>query len=518
MDERTSVRRVAAVALCVGLVAPLLACSDDAGTDAARGSDLVPTVEEGSLGRGVTDDEIKIAFHLALEPCGDNPDTAGAYVTTQQYRDEIDVLVRWFNEHVDFPGGRRLVHEYVDDGGPNAGCEDVARAAALRTTEEIGAFAALGSSTNFGGASVFAQEVTAQGTVHIAPTGFQLARDLTDRWPFAWGVYPIAEESLHHLAGYVANRADTPYVDADGAEHERRWGALFFDDPLDHELSDLVVDQLEEDGIEVTPYFVSPDDAVAGQQAVSLAAQMKADGVNSVVFGVHGVPGVSVAKSFDGQAYFPDNFISDYGAFGGLTVLNSIYGEQRKRFQGISLASITALRVDVTPDSSPGESARLQENNTGVAATTAYHDAGGPLPSPFVGAPLNDFWVELSTLALGILGAGETLNARTFAEGLESASTCEVERFFGVAQEQAPLVRFSRDRPWAYHGFTTVYWTEEPSAFGTPGFFESSDGYRRFDDAEDLPDEPSDDTGERGDYPRRKAPEVGRTIYSDCER
>jgi hypothetical protein len=475
---------------------------DENEPELTTGSDLVPNIDPTVNGKGVTDDEIKVVYNLTLEACGNDPATAAAYVVTDQYQETIDVLVDWFNENVEFPGGRTLSLEYVNDGGPNAGCEDVAREAGLRTANEIEAFAALGNSTNFGGASVYAETTTSNGTIQIGGATFQTAQDLTDRWPYAFNIYQIAEASLEQLAWYIGKReTDTMYVAPDGTESPRVWGALFFDDDQGHKLSDSVIANLAERGVEATPYFVSGDAAQAGQEATALAAQMREAGVNSVVYGAHGVPGSAVALAFDAQEYFPDHFISDFGAFTGLALFNSaLYGLQTERFRGVGTPGPAALRIDINLDGTPTTSTEL--TGTGqTLAEIAYHAAGGPLPTPTVGAPLGGFWDELSTLAIGVVNAGETLNAFTFAQGLEEASTCQIERFFFRDQEQSPLRGYSQEEPWGYHGFTPIYWTTELNTIESPGYFESYDGYTRFMTEDDLPDEPSYDTGEAGDYP-----------------
>jgi len=523
MLRTTRPQRAALAALTVGALL-LTSCADDPDEDAsdnetpgsdepdeeeptepeltAGGSDLVPAIDATVNGKGVTDDEIKIVYNLTLEACGNDPATAAAYVVTDQYQETIDVLVGWFNENVEFPGGRTLSLEYVNDGGPNAGCEDTAREAGLRTASEIEAFASLGNSTNFGGTSVYAETTTGNGTIQIGGSTFQTAKDLTDRWPYAFSVYQIAEAALEQLAWYIgARETDTTYVAADGTESPRVWGTLFFDDTQGHALADLVIPMLADRGVEATPYFVSGDAAQAGQAATSLAAQMREDGVNSVVLGVHGVPGSAVMLAFDAQEYFPDHFVSDFGAFMGLALFNTaLYGQQTNRFLGVGSPSPASLRVDINLDGSSTVSTDL----TGTGPTLpeiAYAQAGGPLPNPTVGAPLGGFWLELSTLAMGIMNAGETLNAFTFAEGLTSASTCQIERFYGRDQVQTPLFGYTAEQPWGHHGFTTAYWTTEVNTIDQPGYFESYDGYQRFLTEGDLPPEPSYDTGEAGDYP-----------------
>jgi hypothetical protein len=108
-------------------------------------------------------------------------------------------------------------------------------------------------------------------------------------------------------------------------------------------------------------------------------------------------------------------------------------------------------------------------------------------------------------LAIGIQNAGKTLNAFTWAQGLQRASSCQREKFFGAFQAQSPLPVFNRKQPWAFQGFTTYYWdSTRQSTYGkaTAGYFQSYDGYLRFDNFKQLTTKPKYDTGaHNGQYP-----------------
>jgi hypothetical protein len=112
----------------------------------------------------------------------------------------------------------------------------------------------------------------------------------------------------------------------------------------------------------------------------------------------------------------------------------------------------------------------------------------------------------LGTLVIGIENAGKNLNAFTFANGLQNANTCQLQRAFGEFQPQSPQPQMSRAQPWLMHGFTTYYWTTRQSTYGatTGGYFESYDGYHRFYDSYEggFPKKPLFNTGaHNGHYP-----------------
>lgn len=111
-------------------------------------------------------------------------------------------------------------------------------------------------------------------------------------------------------------------------------------------------------------------------------------------------------------------------------------------------------------------------------------------------------WSQLSLLVSGILIAGDDLTWDTWAAGVESArphepNRCTVARFMG--RDYHWDVAFDRraDASLSRVGFTTLYWVNEQTPFGTNGYWESFDNYRKFT-PETLPPQATHDTGEKG--------------------
>jgi hypothetical protein len=512
--DRSKSRRLARVFLVGGTLSLLVfTTTSGAATPSPNvpGSKLVPAINVAKNGKGVTASSIKIVFNFALKGCGADPATVGTRLDQPAQQDVATTLAKWFNDNFTFPGGRKLDVQVVNSGEPNVGCASVARAAGLDVAKSMNAFAAIGNSSNQDGNAVFASTVTANGTIDIAQAGsFQLSKDFTNRWPYAWQVPPPADEGMLELTWFIGKRVKgTSYVGNDGSKSARKWGTIFFDSSVGHALSTTTINGLKAQGISAKAYFISSDPAQQAQQATSLAAQIKSDGINSMVYGVNDAPAdIALAKAFNSQNFFPDHYVSDESVAFKLAVFaNILFPTQIKRMHGVGLPDVTATRIDINPNGTNGVSATLQANDWRTASIAAYKAAGGKRPDPQNGADLEGIWQALSTLTIGIVNAGKTLNAFTFAHGLAKANACQLQRSFGAYQPQTPLPKLSdsRHQPWVLHGFTSYYWTTaRPSTYGaaTNGYWESYDGYLRYFTQKGLPAKPVYDTGEHnGQYP-----------------
>lgn len=511
--QRSICRRFALAFLGIGaLAASVFAASSGAkgGQLGVPGSKLVPAINVLKNGKGVSRKTIKIVFNFPMKGCGTNASQVGTRLAAKQAFDDATVLVSWFNSHVRFPGGRKLSMQFIDSGEPNVGCAPIARAAGLQTANSIKAFAAIGDSSNEDGNAVYASTVTANGTIDIAPGGsFQLLRDFTRRWPYAWSVNPPADTEYKELGWFIAKRVKSTHYVANGASSARKWGMLFFDNSVGHAVEAAANKALKADGISAKAFFLSTDPAQQSQEATSLTAQIKSDGINSLVYGLDDAPAdITIAKAFNSQQFYPDYYVTDQSVVFQLAVFGSLlFPTQIDRMHGVGVPDIAGARIDVYPNGANGASAALQGNSWRTASTTAYQQAGGKSANPQNGANLQGLWYALNTLALGIENAGKTLNAFTFAEGLQNANACELQRGFGEYQPQSSQPYFSSAQPWLLHGWTTYYWSSAfQSTYGkaTGGYFQSYDGYHRFSDSyeRNFPKNPLYNTGKHnGNYP-----------------
>ena len=503
---KKQLRRLTFVLVVAATVTAVVSASAGAGSAklGVPGSKLVPAINVAKNGKGVGAKTISVVFNFPLKNC----DTGTAGVQPAQ-EDVATYLTKWINQNVPFPNGRQIQMQFVDDTGGDVGCAATSRAAGLKTTNEIKAFADIGNSTNRDGNSVYAQTITAGGTINIAQAAsFQLASDFTKRYPYAWGVQPAGDASFQPLAWFIGKRVkNTQYVANDGSKSARKWGMISFDNTIGHGIAASAVKYLKPFGVKPKVYYVSADPTQMAQQVTSLAASIKSAGINSIVYAINdAVTDQTIAKTFNSQNLFPDWYVSDFALVFKLAVFASpLFPTQVNRLHGAGIPDIAATRIDVNPNGTDGASAKVQLNNWRVAADAAYKAAGGQRPFPQLGADLQGIWNALGMLAIGIQNAGKTLNAFTWAEGLQRASSCQREKFFGAFQAQSPLPVLNRAQPWLFHGFTTYYWDPtRQSTYGkaTGGYFQSYDGYLRFDTEKQLTTKPKYDTGAHdGQYP-----------------
>jgi hypothetical protein len=353
------------LALSVVVIAAVTAAAFSATADATKsklgvpGSKLVPAINVAKNGKGVGAKTINLVFNFPLKNC----DTGTAGVQPAQ-EDVATYLTKWINANVPFPNGRKLAVQFVDDTGSDVGCAATSRAAGLKTTNEIKAFADIGNSTNRDGNSVYAQTITAGGTINIAQAAsFQLTSDFTKRYPYAWGVQPSGDASFQPLAWFIDKRVKgTQYVADDGTKSARKWGMISFDNSIGHGIAAATVKYLKPYGVTPKVYYVSADPTQMAQQVTSLAASIKSAGINSIIYAINdAVTDQSIAKAFNSQNLFPDWYMSDFALVYKLAVFASpLFPTQVNRIHGVGLPDIAATRIDVHPDGSNGPSAAVQ--------------------------------------------------------------------------------------------------------------------------------------------------------------
>ncbi len=455
----------------------------------------VPGSERGN-GKGVSEKFVDIAMHYPTQQCG----VTGAW--SEDEKDRIFYLVKWFNTYVNFPNKRQIRYTIVDDAGPDPECQDKARASGIRIAKELKSFAALGYSINVGAdLPIIADTVTHNGTLHIGKN-FETVHDFHERIPYAWSLTKPGEVSYAELVQYINVRVKgTPYTDDNGIQKPRSYGMLFFDGREGHYLADTLKKQMAGIGIPVKQYYMNGDAGTAAQQAAALAVQMNSDGINTLILGIAGTPAFASTNAFDGQGYHPDNLISDYGGY-WFALFNDVYGQgQLKRMSGIAIPCILCERLNFSAaeptDAEHCPTCDQVDNGGGMQYT--YKQAGGQNTNPANGTHAGQHYQLLSMLAIGMLHAGPVLNPWTFQAGMfvTEKNRCAIERYAGRTHPQLPYQAFFPGRYWAMTGYTTLYWTPKQAKFGTAGYFESFDNYERHDKPSDLTKLPRWDTGKK---------------------
>lgn len=468
----------------------------------------------GTPATGVEDNVVKIALHAKVEECAGSTGDATDAVVNDAARDMADQYIAWFNDEVLSDYGWQLEHELVNDGGN--GCPEQARAAAQQIVREMEPFAVLGSSNDGPQGPIMADEVTSAGIPHIG-INFNTLAELEDRKGLAFNVYIPAELSHQYLADYIGTRvAGTQTENLQTGEMEDRvYGIAMPDTERYQELAGLLTDKLAEYGVEVAQtYLLSTDAEVVAQTALTTANRMRDDGVNTLIldfFPVGFNSGVALTENMASQDYLPEILIGTYG----IPIFDqSLDSTVMARAQGISSFSALALRsayieVDGEPVFDP-EFQDVAEN------TEPFHEVWeerlGNNTELQVGVieGLNfaNLWQELSVLAVGLMGnpydeVGGEITREGFAEAVWETAVgedrrCDLERFLGGTAPNHHVYSEGDGVQDGFHNrFTTVYWVNEPTLL-TQGYYESFDNYEYFDSGDELPTEPTRDTGEEG--------------------
>jgi hypothetical protein len=506
MTKPAVFRRLAAAAIVAAMAGgAIYVGTSQAGTTTSS----IPGAKAGNA-PGTSNKTIKFAVFINEKTCGDEAATAATVDGTYE---RFNTLVKWFNQHISFPGGRKLAVEYINDGGADPTCADVATAAINQAVTQDHVFAILDDEINPGiGVPAI---VSKDHTVFIG-NAFETFADLKSGYPYVWSTYEPAQLSFEELSWFIGKRFKTnPYVADSGAKSTRVWGELFTDNLLGHALARDMQGYMTKAGIaNVTPYFISPVASTAAQQASGLALQMQQAGVNSLIYSPDAlVSDIGFNTAAANAGYHPDFFISAYGSLPELAVFVPFFGANfSKRLYGTGPPIIWGERIetdsagDVTPTACP--SCFGQDNGIANADVKAYQQAGGAAgdhPGIASWGYGTFIWPDLATLVIGAANAGPVLNANTFAYGLEHGAntTCMTQQFFGKQPyAQGALYTFNNPaRNYLQSGFTTLYFDPTmKNTYGTTGLFQSYDDYKMFTSANSLPATPSYDTGVNSGY------------------
>lgn len=492
--------------MTVGILAAALAAYAGSGTAGGKKPIGVPGSARGNA-PGVSK-TIRVAILMQLKDCGVNKAPGNISGTEERYT----TYVKWFNQHIKFPGGRKLAVEFIDSGGPDPTCADVQRASVLKAIQQDHVFAILGPAGEGINPGLNVGDIAAKNhTINIG-NSFQTFHDLKTHAPYFWELGEPTELDLQYLTDFIQKRVkSTQYTADNGSKHPRVWGMLWLDDTLNRVLANIDKRLMADIGIDVKQYFISPDLATAAQQASGIALQMQQAGVNSVIYGFTSIAFLSFNTAAANAGFHPDFYIYGNTSLPGLTIFVPYFGKEFiKRLYGVGPPLVEAEREevdtsgDINPKSCP--SCYGQVNNEQVAATQAYMQAGGSAGDhPEIGAngDTSFIWPSMATVAEGVANAGPVLNAYTFSWGLRNGPTasCMNEQFFGVQPYKQASDYTYRGRNYLTSGYTTLYFDPNTkTTYGSLGMFQSYDNYEKFESATDLPAKPTYDTGQHGGY------------------
>lgn len=479
-------------------------------------------------GRTVT--QINVVFPLKTQSCGSNPTSSTAPNLTPYY-DRIQAYVNFFNKYVLSSRGYMIKYYVVDDGGSDPSCADVARAGAIQAVSQDHAFAVLNSGGDcIGSDPELFGDIVAQHHVIYIGSCFQYAPDIQALYPYVWGDFNPASDSLQTLSWYVDKRVKgTNYSGPPGVltPGPRKYALVFPDDPMDHDLANQMVGYLRQVGVSAQTYYLSPDAATAGQQAPGLVEQMISAGVNTVVTGLQQDPAVEFWSAAQSASYYPTILVNNYGFPGPVTYWDNLLmpASEMNQAQGVATPAIQSEINDASaqpgqPICAPFDGYNCQSQPNASAYITAYKQGGGTSADPQNGAPAYTIFTDLAMLAIGVahLPSGAALTPAGWAQALAGTTNnaCETERYWGVWVPQAPITYANQQQPYLSHGFTTLFWNGNGhNRFDGEGYFESYDGFYRFNSLASLPNQPSWNT-EQKQIPNPPAPKTNITVDTNC--
>lgn len=488
------------------------------GTDGSS-PDVPPPPTAGQTGPGIDGRTIKVVWADHFEDCPDQPNEPRDDVR-EKGKLVLTEYVKFYNEYVLKEFGWKFDLTIVDHGGYF--CPERQRAAGLKIAKEIQPFAVLGPSSTAQG-PLLADIVTRAGILHIGGNWKTTAGERA-RHPYAWNVFATPEVNLRFLVDWMAKRIKgttvPDRVTGTGLEVDRVYGILGIDDGPGQELAAITRDMLLAKGFEIGGiYLTSADAGVTAQQAPSTVAKMKDDGINTLVFGVDGNGNWPVAftNAMDVQRYYPDIMVGTYG--------NSFFDQLSNKnvwqhVKGTSPAAAIALRVE-TDSAGNAHPDFVDINENSSAYQKAWKELGhsdnpqnGTYPTGF------GSWANLAMLATGVIHAGDTLNAHTFAEGLESAGSpgspnrCTVGRLMGRDYKHVASFDWNAAHDGGVIGWTPIYWVNRPNGLSS-GYYESYDNYVFFKTSAELPPAATHDTGQKP-FDIKKQEQIGIHPWTSC--
>lgn len=474
--------------------------------------------------QGVTPTTIQVAYAAKLHNCSESNDStqSSAGTWTQKYANILRADLEYIDKYIPLPGGRKLQLvgndttfgvKLVDDGG--AYCPNTEKAAARYVASSLRPFAAIGGEPTASGPA-FGKGV-ADGHVISVDLDWPTAASMHADYPYAWGAMVVGQpgdEMMGYLADYVHKRMQpTQYQPPAGTAQPRKYGVMIWSDPFYDSLAAATQQLFAQFGMSVNVYRIPSDASTAAQEEGTIALKMKSDGVNTMIWGLigGGIAAAGMSNAFDAAAYNPDNLVCYYGvAFWDTDFSHT----QWARTTGIGLPAIIAERNDTHHYTTTIENSDAYDD---VWQHSQYYDGQGAQSN----ADGYTIWTNLMTLVAGLERSPVNFTPTSWAQALVSlgdpALRCPVEQFIGRDHPQAARVAWTADNPAGGMGYTSLYWVNKTSDFGTPGYYESYDGYYAYFGLNDLPDKPSDDTAGQAIPPIKQMPTLGLSPFKSCK-
>jgi hypothetical protein len=277
----------------------------------------------GATARGVTGDTITVTFrrtNSTEEKAAFSIAGSAAPGSDDQYLADFRAYVDLFNRNYELYGRRVVIKDYQpqgdnleeDQGRQLAGAQaDAAKA------KDLGAFADASQSPSLAATIPYEEDLAQVGVIGIGAIG------VTEGWfqarsPYAYSF--IANATKAGVAGAYAlcmRAYGMPAIFAGDAIYKnqnRKFGLIAPDGPEFQKAADVIQQTLQKTcGAPITKrasYAI--DVSQFAQEGASLAAQMKAAGVTTVICACDPLIEITFSQAADGQAYHPEWLVTSF--------------------------------------------------------------------------------------------------------------------------------------------------------------------------------------------------------------
>lgn len=394
------------------------------------------TPNGGATDKGVTSDKILVIRYRGVENAATSAALTGAGATDSRENTEkqFQNFVKYFNQHFE-TYGREVVLKVFDASGDT---DESQRADALKIAD-AGAFAVLNAGT------VGAEELARRGVVCMCTTS--LSRQYYNALPpYIFSSLPSSEGYSTHAAEYLGKRlaGDPAIHSSDPAVKTkvREFGHIWYEgengraDPIRKIGRDFYINELSKYGIKLKGEFSYIFDiAKAPDQAQSMIAKMKSEGVTTITLAVDPLYPIFITQEATKQNYYPEWII-----LGTALSDTTFFGRTYDKAQMRSAFGISPLYVSWADNrNSPG--------------WKEYHH-GDPTANEGVTdgkVAVNVNRSVVNILFSGIQMAGPKLNQDTFAQGLFDMPAVG-------GSPARPLLKFTKQDPTWYKDFSELFW------------------------------------------------------------
>jgi hypothetical protein len=359
----------------------------------------------GATATGVTSTNIDVSVRLTTDQSFQNTlaQLAGAQLrdTNDDNQRTLTALANYFNTHFQFYGRKIVLHFFTGQGSLSNELQGYGQAQAeadAETAKGMHVFADLTAESEPYATALWNRGILGFGDPYM-PNFWH-----TQHAPYDWSVATDGTKVATAAANYAVAKLCSPnggtqpvakYAGAPYNTQPRVFGGIAPENELYKVSADVFKQIMGAHGCTPKQYYYQLDLGTESQQADNLVAQMKSDGVTTIICGCDPIFPVYLSGAAAQQGYFPE-FIDIGTALTDQDYVGQLYNQQfMSHAFGIS----------------PNAPTIPYTQTIGYAA---YKTQRSDEPSFFV----NLIYLQLDMLAIGIQMAGPTLTPQTFQAGM----------------------------------------------------------------------------------------------------